>query len=163
MLIAGAGVAIAWSYYQGRLPQRLSERNALAGAGKRFLVNKYYLDYLYERIIVAGIKGPIAAGVYWFNQNVIDNVLNYTGKGAQVLGRFTYEYIDQKGVDGLVNGIATVTGESGGEIRKTPDRSTAVLRTHARRRRRRVRRRPLDLHLGKGYQLRCIPGSTPGR
>ena len=135
------------------MPQGLSERNTLAGAGKRFLVNKYYLDYLYEKIIVAGIKGPIAAGVYWFNQNVIDNVLNYTGKGAQAAGRFTYNYIDQKGVDGLVNGIATLTGESGARGAQDPDRSSAVLRTHARRRRRGVRRRPLDLHLGKGNRL----------
>ena len=81
MLIAARASAIVWAYYQGKLPQGLSERNALAGAGKRFLVNKYYLDYLYEKVIVAGIKGPIAAGVYWFNQNVIDNVLNYTGQG----------------------------------------------------------------------------------
>jgi NADH-quinone oxidoreductase subunit L len=118
VLIAGSGIAIAWAYYEGRLPQGLSSRNALAGAGKKFLVNKYYLDDLYEKVIVGGIKGPVAAGVYWFNQNVIDNVLNYTGKGAQVVGRFTYNYIDQKGVDGLVNGIATLTGESGGEVRK---------------------------------------------
>ncbi|HEY5173583.1 MAG TPA: hypothetical protein VIK54_17805, partial [Acidimicrobiia bacterium] len=81
-------------------------------------VNKYYLDVLYERVIVGGIKGPIAAGVYWFNQNVIDNVLNYTGRGAQALGRVTYDYVDQKGVDGLVNGLATLTGDSGGEVRK---------------------------------------------
>jgi NADH-quinone oxidoreductase subunit L len=118
VLIAGSGIGITWAYYQGRLPQGLSSRNALAGAGKRFLVNKYYLDYLYENIIVAGIKGPIAAGVYWFNQNVIDNVLNYTGKGAQAAGRFTYNYLDQKGVDGLVNGLATITGDSGAEVRK---------------------------------------------
>jgi NADH-quinone oxidoreductase subunit L len=118
VLIAGAGIGITWAYYQGRLPQGLSDRNALAGAGKRFLVNKYYLDYLYERVVVGAIKGPIAAGVYWVNQNVIDNVLNYTGRGAQALGRVTYEYLDQKGVDGLVNGIATLTGDSGGEVRK---------------------------------------------
>jgi NADH-quinone oxidoreductase subunit L len=117
-LIAGAGIGITWAYYQGRLPHDLSERNALAGAGKRFLVNKYYLDYLYEQVIVNGIKGPIAAGVYWVNQNVIDNVLNYTGRGARALGRVTYDYVDQKGVDGLVNGIATLTGDSGGEVRK---------------------------------------------
>ena len=147
------GIGIVWAYYLGKLPQGLSERNALAGAGKRFLVNKYYLDYLYEKIIVGGIKGPIAAGVYWFNQNVIDNVLNYTGKGAQALGRFTYDYVDQKGVDGLVNGIATLTGESGGEVRKIQTGRLAVLRTHARRRRRGLRRRPLDLHLGKGNRL----------
>jgi len=118
VLIAATAGAIVWAYYKGKLPQRLSERNALAGAGKRFLVNKYYLDYLYEQVIVAGIKGPIASGVYWFNQNVIDNVLNYTGRGARALGRVTYDYIDQKGVDGLVNGIATLTGDSGDEVRK---------------------------------------------
>jgi NADH-quinone oxidoreductase subunit L len=118
VLFAGAGIGITWAYYQGRLPTGLSERNALAGAGKRFLVNKYYLDFLYEKIIVDGIKGPIAAGAYWVNQNVIDNVLNYTGRGAQALGRVTYDYVDQKGVDGLVNGLATLTGESGGEVRK---------------------------------------------
>ena len=118
VLLAGTAIGITWAYYQGRLPQGLSERNALAGAGKRFLVNKYYLDFLYEKVIVNGIKGPVAAGAYWVNQNIIDNVLNYAGKGAQVAGRFTYEYLDQKGVDGLVNGIATITGESGGEVRK---------------------------------------------
>ena len=47
--------------------------------GKHFLVMKYYLDVLYTDIIVGSIKGAIANGVYWVNQNVIDNVLNYAG------------------------------------------------------------------------------------
>ena len=42
---------------------------------------------------------PIADGVYWVNQHVIDNVLNYAGRGARVLGRYTYEYVDQRGVE----------------------------------------------------------------
>jgi NADH-quinone oxidoreductase subunit L len=96
----------------------LSERNPLARAGKHLLVMKYYLDVLYTDIIVASIKGPIAAGVYWFNQHVIDNVLNYAGRGAVVLGKFTYEYVDQRGIDGAVNELATVTGESGGALRR---------------------------------------------
>jgi NADH-quinone oxidoreductase subunit L len=97
--------------------QNFSERNALAHAGKHLLVKKYYLDDLYENVIVAGIKGPIARGAYWFNQHVIDNVLNYTGRGATALGRATYEYVDQRGVDGLVNGLAVGTGEVGGWAR----------------------------------------------
>jgi len=118
--IALLGIGVVWAFYAGRLNalHDLAERNKVAHAGKTFLVNKYYLDYLYENIIVAGIKGPIAAGAYWFNQNVIDNVLNYTGRGARAVGRFTYEVIDQKGVDGLVNGIGTVTSEVGSETRK---------------------------------------------
>ena len=79
---------------------------------------KYYLDVLYEGIIVRSIKGPVANGVYWVNQHVIDNVLNYAGRGARELGQLTYEYVDQRGVDGLVNGLATVTGEAGGEVRR---------------------------------------------
>jgi len=117
--IALLGIGVAYAYYWlGAGPQRLAERNPLARTGKHFLVMKYYLDVLYTDIIVASIKGPIANGVYWFNQNVIDNVLNYTGRGTRALGRLTYEYVDQRGVDGFVNGIATVTGEAGGEVRR---------------------------------------------
>ena len=96
LAIALAGFGVAYLYYWRKAgPQDLSEHNGLARAGKHFLVMKYYLDVLYTDIIVASIKGPIADGVYWFNQHVIDNVLNYAGRGAVVAGQFTYEYIDQ--------------------------------------------------------------------
>ena len=61
----------------------LTERNALARAGYTLLEHKYYLDDLYEKVIVGSIKGPIARGVYWFNQNVIDGVVNGVGRGTQ--------------------------------------------------------------------------------
>ncbi len=95
----------------------LTKRNKLAHAGYQFLVNKYYLDALYENVIVAGIAGPIARASYWFNQNVIDAVINGAGRGARVVGKFTYEKLDQRGVDGAVNGMAEITGESGGLLR----------------------------------------------
>ena len=117
--IAVAGRRASCGYYwKGWGPQRLSEQNPLARAGKHFLVMKYYLDVLYTDIIVGSIKGPIASAAYWVNQNVIDNVLNYSGRSAVRVGRLTYDYVDQRGVDGLVNGIATVTGESGGAVRR---------------------------------------------
>ena len=79
--IAPAAPGLAYLYYWKKMgPQRLSERNPLARAGKHFLVMKYYLDVLYTDIIVASLKGPIADAVYWFNQKVIDNVLNYAGR-----------------------------------------------------------------------------------
>jgi len=118
--IALIGAGVAWAYYTGRLHalENLSERNSLAHAGKTFLARKLYLDDLYENVIVAGIKGPIARGSYWIDRHIIDNVLNNTGRTAMRLGRETYQYIDQKGVDGLVNGIGTVTGETGGAVRR---------------------------------------------
>jgi NADH-quinone oxidoreductase subunit L len=117
--VALLGVAIAYAYYwRGMGLQNFAERNSLAHAGKQLLVNKYYLDDLYENVIVGTIKGPIAAAAYWFNQHVIDNVLNYTGRGTAALGRATYEYVDQRGVDGLVNGIGIATEDVGGAARQ---------------------------------------------
>jgi NADH-quinone oxidoreductase subunit L len=115
----GLGIA-AYLYFQrqelGRL-KGLTERNKLAHAGYTFLENKYYIDYFYEDIVIAGIRGPIARGAYWFNQNVIDKVVNGIGVGAKIAGRFTYDVIDQKVVDGAVNEVAEATGETGGLLR----------------------------------------------
>ena len=92
----------------------LTDRSSAAKAGHTFLVNKYYLDDLYEGKIVAGIKGPIARAAYWVNQNVIDGVVNSAGRGATALGRVTYRIVDQEVVDGAVNGIAYETDNAGG-------------------------------------------------
>ena len=93
----------------------LTERSGGARPGHTFLVNKYYLDDLYEGRIVAGIKGPIARASYWVNQNVIDGVVNgAAGNGTALLGRLVYRYVDQDVVDGAVNGIANETGQAGG-------------------------------------------------
>ena len=43
--------------------------------------------------------------------------VNGTARGARAAGKFTYEKLDQKGVDGAVNEVAAITGESGGLLR----------------------------------------------
>src|SRR5262249_18535714 len=116
--IAVVGIGISAAYWfrreQNTVLHGLTERNALARAGYRFLVNKLYLDDLYENVIVASIKGPIAQGAYWFNQHVLDGIVNGTGRAAMRAGHFTYDIVDQHVVDGAANGIAEVTGETGG-------------------------------------------------
>jgi NADH-quinone oxidoreductase subunit L len=96
----------------------LTKRNRLANAGYTFLVNKYYLDDLYENVIVDGTRGAVARASYWINQNVIDGVVNAVGRGTARLGRATYDVLDQRLVDGAVNGIAIETGMAGSEVRK---------------------------------------------
>ncbi|MEP7047293.1 MAG: NADH-quinone oxidoreductase subunit L, partial [Ilumatobacteraceae bacterium] len=86
----------------------LTERNPVLGAGHRFLVNKYYLDYLYEKIIVHGIAHPIAAAVYWTNQHVLDGIVNAVGIGGRRTGDWVYKNVDQRLVDGAVNGSGAV-------------------------------------------------------
>jgi hypothetical protein len=44
-------------------------------------------------------------------------VVNGIGVGAKILARFTYDVLDQKGVDGVVNGIGVGASETGGLLR----------------------------------------------
>ena len=119
--IAVIGIGIAaylWFQREELGPFRgFTQRNAAARAGYRFLENKYYLDDLYENVIVGGIKGPVARASYWINQHVIDGVVNAIGRGTAVVARETYDVVDQKVVDGAVNGLADTTGEAGGLLR----------------------------------------------
>jgi NADH-quinone oxidoreductase subunit L len=94
----------------------LTERNPVLGAGHRFLVNKYYLDDLYEKVIVHGIAHPIAAAAYWTNQHVLDGIVNAVGIGGRKTGVWVYKNIDQALVDGAVNGSGTVARGTGGAL-----------------------------------------------
>jgi NADH-quinone oxidoreductase subunit L len=119
--IAAIGIGIAgylWFQREELGPLRgLTQRNALARAGYRFLENKYYLDDLYEKIVVYGIRAPIARLTYWFDQHVIDGVVNGVGRGARQTARATYDLLDQQVVDGAINGLAETTGDTGGLLR----------------------------------------------
>jgi NADH-quinone oxidoreductase subunit L len=121
LAVATLGIGIAAFFWFKReelgVLNGLTQRNKVAHAGYTFLENKYYLDALYEGVIVASIKGGIARAAYWVNQHVIDAVVNGAGRGAKAVGDFTYNTLDQKGVDGAVNGVAEITGESGGLLR----------------------------------------------
>jgi NADH-quinone oxidoreductase subunit L len=119
--IASVAIGIAaylWFQREELGPFRgLTQRNAFARAGYRFLEKKYYLDDLYEKIVVYGIKAPIARITYWFDQHVIDGVVNGIGRGARQTARAAYDVVDQQVVDGAVNGLAETTGETGGLLR----------------------------------------------
>jgi NADH-quinone oxidoreductase subunit L len=94
----------------------LTQRNVVLRGGYQFLVNKYYLDYLYEKVIVHAIAHPIAAAAYWVNQNVLDGVVNAVGIGGRKTGDWVYKNVDQRVVDGAVNGSGTVARGTGGVL-----------------------------------------------
>ena len=95
----------------------LTERNKVLGFGYKLLVNKYYLDVLYEKIIVRSIAHPIAGAVYWFNQKVLDGVVNGAGTTAKGIAGWVYRNIDQRVVDGAVNGTGSVAQGAGSALR----------------------------------------------
>jgi NADH-quinone oxidoreductase subunit L len=117
-LVAVAGIVVAGLLYFGdRLPVGLTRRSRAARDGYTLLVNKYYLDHLYTGVVVGSIKGPIARGSYWFNQYVIDGVVNAVGIGSRRLGDIVYRRVDQGVVDRAVNGAGLGAGDAGGFLR----------------------------------------------
>ncbi|HEV3452193.1 MAG TPA: NADH-quinone oxidoreductase subunit L [Acidimicrobiia bacterium] len=116
--LVAIGVAAYYWFRRDDLPalSGLTERSVLARRGYTLLVNKLYLDDLYEKVIIAGIRGPVARIAYWIDQNVIDGVVNGLGRGAVVVARYTYAVVDQRLVDGAVNELAHEAGAAGGEL-----------------------------------------------
>ena len=82
------------------------------------LENKYYLDWLYTDVIAAGVKGPIARASNWFNQHVLDAVVNGVGRSAVEVGQRVYDDIDQGVVDTIVKGSGAAAESSGQVLRK---------------------------------------------
>ena len=119
----GYAVAIAFCVaFYGRRDERLvglTERNKALRGGFLFLKNKYYLDVLYENVIVRAIAHPIANAAYWVNQKVIDATVNEVGIGTRKTGQWVYDNIDQTVVDGAVNGSGRAASEAGHGLQPT--------------------------------------------
>ena len=117
LALAGIGVGL-WYNVSKKGDLGLVRRGGIPALVHKVLKNKYYLDHLWTGLIVGSIKGPIAKMAYWFNQEVLDRIVNTVGKSAVGLGTFTYEVIDQKGIDGIVNGAGATASTSGGVLRR---------------------------------------------
>ncbi len=125
LAVVAVGYALAIGFcvlFYGRRDPRLvglTERNKALRGGFLFLKNKYYLDVLYENIIVRAVAHPIANAAYWVNQKVIDATVNEVGVGTRKTGQWVYDNIDQKVVDGAVNGSGWAASEAGHAMQPT--------------------------------------------
>jgi NADH-quinone oxidoreductase subunit L len=115
---AAVGILVAYQYYWlGRSPLKgLSKRQPFA-FGYYALENKYGLDVLYTNYIVGGVTGPIARASNWFNQRVIDGIVNAVGVISRAIAGVVYRDIDQRVVDGVVVGSGLASEESGELLR----------------------------------------------
>ena len=91
-LIALAGIGLAWLIYQKKLLSHEALREKFSGI-YQLLKNKYYIDEIYARFGEVLVYGA-ARAMFWFDIQV---------------------------VNGLVNGIAFLTGKSGETLRYTED------------------------------------------
>ena len=123
LAIVAVGLVSSWLFcvqFYTRRNRRLvglTQRNVVLRGGYTFLANKYYLDALYEKVVVHSIAHPIARAAYWFNQNVIDGVVNAAGKISRRTAGWVYRNIDQRVVDGAVNGSGAAARGTGGALR----------------------------------------------
>jgi len=125
LVVVAIGYALAIGFcvlFYGRRDPRLvglTERNKALRGGFLFLKNKYYLDHLYENVIVRAVAHPIAKTAYWINQRVIDATVDNVGVGTRKAGVWVYDNIDQKLVDGAVNGSGWAASEAGHAMQPT--------------------------------------------
>ncbi len=112
------GIGLASAYWFGGAFHGITERNKVARAGYVFLENKYYFDHLYVKGVAGGVSGPIAKAAYWINQRVIDGVVNGTAVVARQAAHIVYDRIDQQVVDGFANGSGAGAEGSGQILRR---------------------------------------------
>jgi NADH-quinone oxidoreductase subunit L len=100
LAIAGFGMVLAWLFYEKRpeLAPQMAER---ARGLYRLIVNKYFIDELYGKVVLAPYYALCRASA-WFDKWVIDGLVN--GAGYFTLGSsYISTGFDVYIVDGLVN------------------------------------------------------------
>ena len=113
--IAVAGVFLGWRLFaQNRW--RTDIVRSPFGWTYNLVQNKYYMDDFYLGGIVRPIQYRWSKAAYWFNQHVLDWVVDGSARGSLAASRGAYG-IDQHVVDFAVNGVAGITGWSGGLLR----------------------------------------------
>jgi NADH-quinone oxidoreductase subunit L len=115
VLVALAGIGLAWLMYLRRALSPDVFATALGGAPYRAVYNKYWVDELYDLVFVRGalVLCRIAA---WFDQHVIDGIVNLSALVVRGVSQLTGA-IDNYIVDGAVNAAADVTQRVGRRVR----------------------------------------------
>ncbi|MEA1902247.1 MAG: NADH-quinone oxidoreductase subunit L [Actinomycetota bacterium] len=111
------GIALGWIIF-GRDKETQADRDRFEiPVLYPLLRNKYYIDDA-ALGLVALTKGPLANFINWTNTYILDGFVNMVGGGVKGAGEFVYDAIDQRGVDGIFNGLSAVADSAGGVVRK---------------------------------------------
>jgi NADH-quinone oxidoreductase subunit L len=103
-LVALLGIGLAYLYWFRGAFHGALERYRLARWGHTVLVNKYYFDAVYVGGVARGVSGPIARAAYWFDQHVINAIVDAVGVGSRMAADWIYGNVDQRVIDGAING-----------------------------------------------------------
>jgi NADH-quinone oxidoreductase subunit L len=110
------GVVLAWLVYGIGLISPARAAQVLAPVHK-LLLNKFYFDELYRATFVAGVL-QLAAFGKWFDRVVLDGLADGSARWVARTAIFSGLTLDNRGVDGLVNGVAEAALAGGNLARK---------------------------------------------
>ena len=85
IVVAVAGVVLAWYMYVST-PIRPAEIGNARTPLTRLLLNAYYVDALYDRLIVRPLFALCGVLAWLFDTRVIDGIVNVTGKAVMMSG-----------------------------------------------------------------------------
>lgn len=111
------GLGLAWGVYRNGLALADSIRR-LPGVAPLYqlLWNKFYFDEVYNFALVGGTRLlAVISGL--FDAWVIDGLVNLCGQFTKGIAMFAGRVLDDKGVDGAVNGTGRLAWEIGGALR----------------------------------------------
>ena len=83
--VALLGLGVGSALYRRGLPEQ--EYLARFPLAYKTLQRKFFLDDLYERGLVRAVTGALAPATYWFDQRVVDGIVNGAGLGTRRLAR----------------------------------------------------------------------------
>jgi NADH-quinone oxidoreductase subunit L len=109
LIVAVVGIGLAWKFYvtSPEIPKRLAAQWA---GPYRWLLNKYYVDELYDATVVSGTMGS-GRGLWGFDRKVVDGAVN--GSGAiTLISAWMSGLTDKHVVDGAVNAVGWTARES---------------------------------------------------
>jgi NADH:ubiquinone oxidoreductase subunit 5 (subunit L)/multisubunit Na+/H+ antiporter MnhA subunit len=110
-----AGVSAAWLVYRKGLGFAAKAARVLAPL-HRLLMNKFYFDELYRATFVEGVLRLASLG-RWFDRVILDGLADGSARWVARTALFSGLTLDNRGVDGLVNGVAKAALSSGNVAR----------------------------------------------
>ena len=108
------GLFIGWLIYRDS-PEPDPMEPRLGGLWT-VLEHRYYIDDFYMNAIVLPVRDKLSAAVYWFNQNVLDGIVNGSAVAARSFSGVIM-WFDRNVIDGVVNGAGTVAETFGRGLR----------------------------------------------
>ncbi len=112
------GLGSAWWLYRGGLAKAEQVRRLpLVRPLHAALSRKLFFDVVYGLLVVGGTKA-FAVACRLFDEWVVDSAVNTLAYLGERVARFSGVVLDQRGVDGAVNGLAGATQRAGSAARR---------------------------------------------